>query len=241
MNERERDLIAALAEGSLEVEAEALALLESSDEARAEYRLQLVALEALSEVGQATMTEGERAGVRRDLWTRMRAEKAKARSARIYGWSMAAAVLFVVVGLAAVLGGGLLARSGDDASMEAFAETAADLAETESTGEAGASPAASGEAAMPESVADRYFAEQADRLRQSEHRSLPADGGDEDPDCLGRAGLPDHEVVATLNEDGSAPVEGRYLATVPSGEPIGPDTPIDFVDADRCEVVYTDR
>ncbi|MGH8945655.1 MAG: hypothetical protein ACRDVL_05860, partial [Acidimicrobiia bacterium] len=61
MNEREHQLIAALAEGSLEDESEARSLLERSDEAQAEYRLQVAALQALVEVGSASLQETERA------------------------------------------------------------------------------------------------------------------------------------------------------------------------------------
>jgi hypothetical protein len=247
MNERERALIGALAEESLDDETEAWALVESSDEARDEYRLQLAALEALSGVGSATMTESERAGLQRDLWTKVRAEKAKSRSTTgIYGWSLAAAALFVVVGLAALLGGGYLNQAQfGDAAAETFEETAADQAEgTESTTEAAAAPADEGSSVMSDDARARhYFAEEADRLRRGDAAYLggEGDGAERSSTCLARADLEDHEVVAVLNEDGSAPVEGVFLVAVPEGETVGPDTPMQFVDADRCELVYTDE
>lgn len=242
MNERERDLIAALADGSLHDESQARALLESSDEALAEYRLQLAALEALSRAGSAAMLESERSALHRDLWTELRAEKAKARStAGIYGWSLAAAILFVVVGLAAVLGGGVLGGE-DTASLEEVSSQlgspAADMA-TEETMEAADAPG--GEAAMVSPAAQAYFAEQADSLRRGDELSRQADGDAEDEDCLFRAGLSGHEVAAVVGEEPGAGVAGRYLAAVPAGEAIGAATPVHFVDSASCEQFYTDR
>lgn len=245
MRERERELIAALAEGSLEDETEARALLDASPEAEAEFQLQLAALDALSVASPVEMTELERAQLNRDLWARLRAEKVKTRSAAgVYGWSLAAAALFVVVGLAAVLGGGILnlAQSGEDsteattsASDEASQETmeAAD-ADTFAEGDGGA-------AAMPSPSAQSFFEEQAERLRRGDTLRGSAAGTDSEDDaaCLQRAGLTDHMVAAVLDQDDTAPIEGRHLAAVPSGEEIGPETPVHFVETETCERVYT--
>ncbi|MBW3666216.1 MAG: hypothetical protein KY394_01345 [Actinobacteria bacterium] len=249
MRERERELIAALAEGSLEDETEARALLEASPEARAEYQLQRHALEALSTASPTEMTDLERARLHGELWTRLRAEKAKTRSTvGIYGWSLAAAALFVVVGLAAVLGGGLL--GGQGAATDTFEEIASGLSdttaaaemateETQAGEEAEAFAAGDSESAAVTEEAQDYFEEEATRLRSDESLGRAADGGDEDSGCLERAELFDHEVVDVVGEDPAALVEGRYLAAVPAGAEIEPATPIHFVDSDTCELVYT--
>lgn len=237
MRDHERELIAALADGSLEDETEARALLESSAEARAEYELQLDALKVLSAAGAVMMTESERAVLHRDLWGRLRAEQAKPGTG-VYRWSLAAAALFVVVGLAAVLGGGLLnqADSGEDSAVEA---TAADEADT-SLAAAETADALAGDGAAPMSPeAQEYFAEEAARLRQGEALYRAGhDPGEED--CLATARLFDHEVIAIVGEGDAAPVPGSYLAAVARGEEIGADTPIHFVDNEVCEVVFID-
>lgn len=246
MREHQRELIAALAEGSLEDETDARALLDASPEARAEYQLQLAALDALSGAAPAEMTEMERVQLNRDLWGRLRTEEARTRSAAgIYGWSLAAAALFVVVGLAAVLGGGIL--GGEDAGFDAATEatiTAGDEASQETMEAADADTFAEGdggEAAMPSLSYRSYFEEQAERLRQGDRqRDLGTrTESEDDATCLQTAELIDHEVAAVLNEDGTAPVEGRHLAAVPSREEIGPETTIHFVETETCVVVYT--
>ena len=246
MRENERKLIAALAEGSLEDETEARALLDASPEARSEFQLQLAALDALSVASPVEMTELERAHLNRDLWARLRAEKAKTRSAAgVYGWSLAAAALFVVVGLAAVLGGGIL--GGDDAAFDAATEAtaaASDEASQETMEAADADAFAEGDggaAAMPSPSAQSFFDEQAERLRRGDTLRDSAAGTDseEDAACLQTAGLTDHVVAAVLDQDGTAPIEGRHLAAVPSGEEIGPETPVHFVETETCEEVYT--
>lgn len=243
MRDHERELIAALAEGSLEDETEARALMESSAEARAEYQLQFDALRALSAAETIMMTESERAVLHRDLWARLRAEQARPTvTAGAYRWSLAAAALFVVVGLAAVLGGGLLNQSdsGGDMAREAVEATAADEADT--TMAAAESADAFGEdgAALMSPGAQEYFAEEAARLRQSGTLYRAAGDDPEEEDCLARARLFDHEVIAVVGEDDAAPVPGSFLAAVARGEDIGADTPIHFVDSDACEEVYVD-
>lgn len=239
MRDHERELIAALVDGSLEDETEARALLESSAEARAEYELQLDALRALSAAGAVMMTESERAVLHRDLWGRLHAEQAKPAAAGVYRWSLAAAALFVVVGLGAVLGGGLLnqADSGEDMAVEA---TAADEADT-SVAAAETADALAGDGAAPMSFdAQEYFVEEAARLRQGEALYRAAGDDPKEEDCLAAASLFDHDVIAVVGEDDAAPVPGSYLAAVARDEEIGADTPIHFVDSNVCEVVYTD-
>lgn len=241
MHEHERELIAALAEGSLEDETKARALLETSPEARVEYRLQLDALAALEGASPTEMTEVERARLHRELWTQVRADKAKTRStAGIYGWSLVAAALFVVVGLAAVLGGGML--GGQDAAetfseiSDALGSPGADMA----TEETFAAADEGGEASLPADSRE-YFDREADRLRTDQAERAMESDGDAGlwAECLDDAALHDHRVIAVLDADEDAPVAGQYLAAVPPAEPVGPDTPIHFVATDTCDLVHT--
>lgn len=250
MREQEQELIAALAEGSLDDETEARALLDASAEARAEYRLQLEALDALRTARSVQLTEVERARLRRDTWTELRSSEAKSRStAAIYGWSLAAAALFVVVGLAAVLGNGFGAQDAAtfDESSSGLESPAADMATEESTEEAQggvtfgeAEGDDGGTALIPPSSRD-YFEAEATRLRDADREETLRAAGDDDAVCLEQARLFDHEVIAALEPDDAAPVDGSYLVAAPSGEELGEETPIHFVDADLCELAYTAR
>lgn len=240
MHEHERELIAALAEGSLEDETKARALLETSPEARAEYRLQLDALAALEGAAPTEMTEVERARLHRELWTQVRADKAKTRStAGIYGWSLAAAALFVVVGLAAVLGGGML--GGQDAALEEISSgLAADDTATEETERSFAAADEAGGATAMSAEAREYFDREAGRIRADQPAAETSDGdAGLWAECLDDAALHDHRVIAVLDADENAPVAGQYLAAVPTAEPVGPDTPIHFVATDTCDLVHT--
>lgn len=243
MRERERELIAALAEGSLEDETEARRLLEASAEARSEYRLQMTALEALRQAEPVTMSTTERSDLHRYVWGQLRVEQAKTRStAGIYRWSLAAAALFVVVGLAAVLGGGLLDQSQDEGAVREAAEsltTTGDLAADDSVAAPDALAGGEGETSPLVSPATRsYLEREAARLRGAGAGTDEAAPADREEDCLRMAGLPTNEIVAVL-DDPAIPGGREYLATIPRGEPLGPGTPISFVDAGVCEVVHT--
>ena len=137
MRDHELELIAALVEGRLEDDTEARALIGSSPEFRAEYEAQKTAYEALSTVGTASLTETERAALRRDVWTGLRTTPATAPSPHpwYYRWVPALAGMFVVVGLVAVISQGL--GGGDDAS-EPVARLSADATEAADGADAGA-------------------------------------------------------------------------------------------------------
>lgn len=141
MRDRDLELIAALVEGRLEDETEARALIASSPEHQAEYEAQKLAFTTLQEAGPASMTETERAVLHRDVWSTFRTEVAAkpARSPWYYRWAPVTAVLFVAVGLTAVL-----SQGGDDGATET-ANLAADLP-VETTGAADAATAEDGTA-----------------------------------------------------------------------------------------------
>jgi hypothetical protein len=249
MREHETELIAALVEGRLEDESEARALIESSEEARAEYQAQRIALEALSGVGPAEMTEHERAALRRDVWTALRIGEGSGTPARMpwyLRWSYVAAALFVVVGLVAVL-----SQAGGDDSGDDAVQLAADTATT-TLADSGATRAQDGDEAFEESdeqseamtdgadaleaapaIDTNQMSEYATQLRSGE-LDLPEETEGQD-ECLESAGLTDHRVVAEIE------METRYLVVLPADESPGAETPITFVDADTCEVVFIDH
>lgn len=107
MRDHELELIAALAEGRLEDETEARALIASSEEHREEYEAQKRALHALDGAAPATLSEFEKASLHREVWSQLRSPATEpARQPWYYRWAPVAAGMFVVVGLVAVLNQG---------------------------------------------------------------------------------------------------------------------------------------
>ncbi|HSM45432.1 MAG TPA: hypothetical protein VK969_10490, partial [Acidimicrobiia bacterium] len=72
MRDDQIELIAALVEGRLEDESEARALIDSAPEFREEYEGQKTAYEMLTRVGTASLSDGERSALHRDVWTSLR-------------------------------------------------------------------------------------------------------------------------------------------------------------------------
>jgi hypothetical protein len=250
MHRHDFDLIAALAEGSLDDETEARALLESCEECQAEYQSQLDVLTILSSTPPAEMTELEKAALHRDLWTELRNPSSEAPTGRAWHrWSYVAAGLFVTVGLLGVLGGqlglggadsgesgeitegssDLATYSADDGSEEPLRDAApAAGADTES---AATTTMAAEEAGGPLPYAE--FAEQARIARESSQRSAPTLSSDEDIDqCLDEAGLADVKVVEELVLD------QRYLLVMPQDETS--QQTVTFIAMESCEIVYVD-
>lgn len=218
MRDHELELIAALAEGSLEDEAEARALIASSEEARVEFDAQKSALEALSGISSARMSETERASLRRDLWTHMRGvEPSRTSPTPWYSrWVPVAAGMFVLIGLVAVLSqGGFsgLSGAGDEAALEAETTAAAtedgdDMSEQyDRDGSDGGAPGAPTSTAAdagdgivtaqapPDAAA--FYSDQADEIRTHdvpESSTFGEVSTTELDACLERAGLGDYEV-----------------------------------------------
>ncbi|HET9259350.1 MAG TPA: hypothetical protein VFP42_04400 [Acidimicrobiia bacterium] len=104
MRDHELELIAALAEGRLEDESEARALIATSAEHRAEYEAQKQALDALGNVTTANLSELERTSLHREVWSELRSPRTTPGPTPWYSrWAPVAAGMFVVVGLVAVL------------------------------------------------------------------------------------------------------------------------------------------
>lgn len=137
MRKNDVELIAALVEGRLEDEAEARALVASSPAHQAEYESQKLAYETLSNLPTVELTDHERSALRRDVWTELQRqpEAAVSRSPWYLRWAGAAASLFVLVGLVAVL---TQLGGQDDAGVETFSEIGSALDDAAAATTAGA-------------------------------------------------------------------------------------------------------
>ena len=264
MRDHELELIAALVEGRLDDETEARALVGSSAEHLEEYEAQKTAYEALRGAGVAKLTHSERSALHRDVWTVLRRNHTPAR----HGWyrwvPVTAGVLFVLVGLVAVLGGG-----GQDAGV--FAETAADVdggsgtsapADALARDDDGGAGGDSDEGAVveestattmtpfgapPEEEVAAFYSDQAERIRAGEFtaRMETYDAGAEDDlhVCLETADLDGYQVVALLDppddvdrDDTGAPV----LVAVGEGTELA-DATVAFVDRSDCRLIHLDE
>ncbi|MDP9493704.1 MAG: hypothetical protein M3P87_00555 [Actinomycetota bacterium] len=238
MHDHDPDLIASLADGSLDEPAEARSLVETCPECNLEYQAQLSIIATLSAVRPATMTELEKAALHRDLWTELRSQPVKTVTHPWwYRLSYAAAGLFVLVGLVAVfnqMGGG-----GDQAA-ETFLEVAsgldggADQAMDSTQDESATTMAAGADAggAIPPDFKSLATETRREQLAPTERATL---SDEDEADCLRTAGLEDHEVVGGVEADRS------YLVAIPSGAAPDAETPVSFVDAVTCEVVHVEE
>lgn len=264
MRDHELELIAALVEGRLEDETEARALIESSEEVRAEYEAQKAALEALGTLSSAAMTESERSALHRDTWTALRAGRApnRAKTPWYYRWTPVAAGLLVVVGLVGVL------SQGSNDGAETFRDMAANLsadgegvtttagASADTFTDAGSQGEAAGgsDAIAPAAPADAetidFYRATAEKIRESDFRSsslqaFQAGPQDEEADsCLAQADLEGFRIVATGAEEdrpAEAPEEAYpFFAAIPADEDLE-TAPIAFVNSDTCEILHVEQ
>lgn len=237
MRETELELIAALAEGRLQDETEARALIESDPELRAEYEAQKLAFDFLSDLGRATMSEIEKAALHRDLWTELRSSAAAtpARHPWYMRWAPVAAGMFVMVGLVAVLNQGGSSDSAPVAAESSFVTTTLSDSTEASDGAGGAD--AADEAAPPgaeegENITqagtanlaraltpsgEQFYAETADKVRESAESeiSLHSQEGDASSDrlqeCVDQSGLDGYTVLGAQ----PSPVTGDEGEPVP--------------------------
>lgn len=263
MRDNELELIAALAEGSLEDETLARALIEASEEHRAAYEAQKLAIDALRGAGTESMDDTERAMLRRDLWTALKAGETAQRTASpwYYRWTPVAAGLLVVVGLVAVIN-----RGGEDDATRGFLEVAA---ETTSTGAGDiAMDGASGGEAGPETAGDQdqapsardlaapydlaYLVETAQRLRDGDFAAARLESFDESSQADRQSCVDDslegYQVLGVIDEPGLAGSDtdtvpedaAPLIAAVPEGAELS-TAPVAFVASSSCELVYLDE
>jgi hypothetical protein len=263
MRNNELELIAALAEGRLEDETLARALIEASEEHRAAYEAQKLAIDALRGAGTVLMDDTERAMLRRDLWTALKAGQRAQGTASpwYYRWTPVAAGLLVVVGLIAVIN-----RGGEDGAARGLFEAAAETTTTAagdiamdgaSGGEAGPETAgdqdeasSGGDSAAPYDLA--YLIDTAQRLRDGDFATARLESFDESSQadvqsCVDDA-LEGYQVLGVIDEPALAggdtdtvPEDAAPLiAAVPQGAK--PSTaPVAFVALSSCELVYLDE
>ncbi|MGH8870940.1 MAG: hypothetical protein ACRDWS_03085 [Acidimicrobiia bacterium] len=244
MHEHDLNLMAALADGSLEDDSEALALVDTCDVCRSEYQAHARVLELFAATPKDSMTELEKAALHRDVWTELRRAPARTTSAPWWQrWYYVAAGLFVLVGLVGVLGRQL---PGGGETAETFAEIgsgpesapadeeAAPFAAGDSADDGGADSGATTTAAAAGTLAPS-FPELADQARAKEaDQSLGTMSVDDEvEECLSRAGLDEHIVVDEVELDQT------YLVAMP--EDPEADRIVTFVALAGCEVVYVDR
>ncbi len=248
MHEHDLDLIAALAEGSLDDESVARALVEECQECREEMLAQERALAFLASIPPAGMTDLERARLHRDARAEIRGHQPATRDpASWYRWAYVAAGLFVVVGLAGVLSG-RFGMGGDAAgapeaatfseigsALDGESEPAAHLY-GDVTGDEQADTGGGSEEAASTTIAaaDGMTPSFADLAVEARSMSLAGERAYERSatpsvlmDCLTELGLEDMEIVEDLDLD------VRYLVLM-SGEP--GDLTVTFVSVDDCRV-----
>jgi len=241
MHKHDLDLIAALADSSLEDETEARALVETCPECEAEYRAQVEILGVLASTPPAMLSEFEKAALHRDLWTELPKEPGRSATPGWYRWSYVAAGLLVVVGLAGVLNGQL----GGSDQGGSFSEISSGL-DTATADDGGAQPfadldPAGGEAesaettmAAEEGLALPFpdLAEEARAQQRAGDRSQMSTETSKIETCLEGAGLTAHTVVQELELD------QRYLVVMPEDEDV--EQTVTFIAVDDCSVVFVD-
>lgn len=237
MAKRDIELIVALAEGRLEDESEARALIERSPRLRAVYQAQTRAIEAMATLPPVEMTDTERAALHRGLWTSLTLKPASLPARRgvglpRFGYATGAAVL--VIGLIAALG--QIGTSGDDGAatldrIDTAGESLGGIPPSVTTAPA-AEPLLGGDIA-------ELFSDYAGMARSgSLDYSLAEDTATpttRESSCLEEAGLADHTILGDIEEAGR-----RYLVAAPEDTTLGPSTPIAFVDLETCQIVFLD-
>jgi len=268
MRKNEIELIAALAEGRLEDEAAARALIDSSPTYRTEYEAQKTAYEALGSIPPAKLTEHETAALHRDIWTELQARPlpATTKTPWYYRWSYAAAGLFLVVGLVLVVDqtnpnfAPTALLGSDDSTAETFAESSAGLDTVDTTSADGAAPATTESAVADDAAAEgsagaardggvaQYAApdfaglsELAKQTRLGDLEYFDLASADFDEELLADM-TSCIESAGLIDHDvvGDVELENHYIVAVPADIELGPDTPISFVDAGTCELILTD-
>ncbi|MGH8915015.1 MAG: hypothetical protein ACRDZM_10940 [Acidimicrobiia bacterium] len=253
MHDHDQDLIAALADGSLDDETEGRALIESCDDCLSEYQDQVEILTLLASTPTAHMTDLERAALHRDLWSELNKPATRPSSPPWWlRWSYVAAGLFVTIGLVSVLSGQTLFGEAANRAAEVsetFSETGSGLGDSSGgaeeaplygldSAEEDAESATTTAAASADTSLPYPFAELADDARAK--RASGEDGSfegttarDDVEECLQMTGLDDQRVVDQLDLD------QRYLVVMPEDEAKG--STVTFIDIDDCEIVYVDE
>lgn len=243
MRRSDIDLITALAEGRLEDETKARALIDRSPRLRELYESQKRVIDTLTELPPATLTQTERAALHRDLWselsTGVRSATTPARSG--LRWGYAAAALLVVVGAASVIG--QLDRPEMLAGVADEERASTDDGAQESGGTAvplGATPSTIATAEEDLGADFDTFAAYAAEARkgtlayQQAPQAPSSESGTALEQCVEEAGLEDSTVLGVMKE------EAHRYGVAAIGETTGPDSVIVFVDLETCSIAHRD-
>ncbi len=247
MHKHDLDLIAAFADGSLDNDVQARALIESCAECRAEYESQIRMIAMLRQVSPVEMTDLEKAGLHRDLWTELRSNPVDQTTSSPwwYRWSYAVAGLVIVAGIAAGV-----------ANLGSGAGTAADFTETGSElgaeggqsqslmgdDSAGGSDAAVDTTQAPTTITsagsaegplafDQLAAEARLKVSRRQLTDIP-EMTDEIQACMKSLGIAGQTLVERVDRD------KEYLVTVDDSDDQSPG--ISIVTIEPCKIVYTD-
>jgi hypothetical protein len=249
MHEHDLDLIAALADGSASDEHLARTLIETCAVCRAEFEAQTEVIAWLGAAPTPTMTDIERAELRRGV--RAGLMSGPSRAAVTPWWQRlgyVAAGLLVVAGLVGVLQRVEIMGGGDQGPVSDVTTAAADGGqeaptedapfEAEGAGEDTAAPTTTAAAAMDTLASEETlalpFAELAQEARADQTERDATTTSDEDRECLTRVGLDQHVVVREVEESGVT-----YLVVVPD-EPTAEDVVV-FVEIPDCRIVHEER
>jgi hypothetical protein len=214
---------------------------------RAEYEAQVEVITWLGAAPTPTMTDLERAELRRGVRAGMSGPSPTAGTPWWQRLGYVAAGLLVVAGLVGVLQRSELMGGADEAATD-VTTAAADGGEeapteeapfvAEDAGEGAAAPtttmAAAGDTLASAETLALPFAELAQEARASQNDREASATSDEDRECLTRVGLDRHIVTREVEESGVT-----YLVVVPD-DPTAEDVVI-FVEIPGCRIVHEDR
>lgn len=252
MHRHDLDLIAALAEGSLENEDRARALIDECTVCRAEYDSQRSVIERLGAVSSASMTAAEKAALHRDVLTGLAEGARDAATSRQRApwtrWAYAAAGVFVIAGaLGALYLGGVTENmnagfdGGDQSPTQGLGEVDGGgpmrVSTTVTTGEEG-NPAPPDDGTTPPATGDTPWEPLVEEARDAAGPDVIAEYADAETaelalTCIEEAGLDrsDYRIIGTVEET------SEYLMVIPAEIEFDPSTPLTVVDFETCQVV----
>lgn len=263
MRRRDIELMAALADGSLEDETEARELIAGSAEHRAEYEAQLSVIEALSSVESAQMTRSEKTSMHQHIWSTLRAHPEPKRKAMPWYFRLgyAAVGLLVVVGLLNALDLGGADSASDGIAAEMDESLTADLQEAPKTTEQATRNADAAEAGedttgqagglAPDTSLDEFLqrslADSAEEIRAGELPLDPitaesfaqADVAEQNSECVSEAGLIGYEALTFVEFEDAEHEPVSFLVALPQAAEVSPETPVVFIRPGDCTIVFT--
>jgi hypothetical protein len=251
MHRHDFDLIAALADGSLEDESRARALVDECETCRGEYESQRTMLEALKALPAASMSDDERSRLHRDVLTAMteqpRADVAAEKRSPWLRWAYAVAGVFIVAGVVGAITQLGAFNAGDTAGFGGDLEGPTQgLGEVDGGGRSvtTTTSGATGEEATPPddssggTVPWQPLVDRAHELANPNYIAEFADNATAEDAlaCIEEAGLDksEYRLVGTVNPSTA------YLLAVPSGTDFDRSTPITVIDFETCDVLAVD-